>query len=186
MHYCRDSRELTAAVLHVRAQMAESIYGWIKEEPVAREKEPRYVSRHDPTAPVSTTLRVPKKPAATMGREVRATVDPTGFLKAKEKTAELPPPGSSRFRTALALSLLALICLLRRRARVAAARRVSASHAVSSGAGFRCRCCVGFLCQQKARLRAPLRRSASPQCRRGVSAPPRRSVHPRTSLSQTP
>ena len=49
----------------------ESIYSWIKEEVPEREREARYKSKFDPTAPVSTTLRVVKKPAGTMGRKVR-------------------------------------------------------------------------------------------------------------------
>lgn len=74
------------------AMADESIYSWIREDVPAREKAPRYVSKHDPTAPVSSTIRAPKKAAATMGRHVKDTIDTTAFLRSKERTAELPPP----------------------------------------------------------------------------------------------
>ncbi len=67
----------------------ESIYGWIKSEPETVTKPPRYVSSHDPTAPVSTTLRVVKKPAGTMGRKVKDTITPAEFVKKGTGTAAL-------------------------------------------------------------------------------------------------
>lgn len=71
--------------------MSESIYSWIKEEPAARPKPERYRSVHDPAAPVpGSTLRVAKKPAATIGRIVKDTVSPGEFLRSREKSAELP------------------------------------------------------------------------------------------------
>ena len=63
---------------------SESIYSWIKAAPVVPEKAPLHRSAHAPlAAPSASTFRetMVKKPTGTMGRVVKHTVRPDGFLK---------------------------------------------------------------------------------------------------------
>ena len=67
--------------------MSESIYTWIKPDPVVPEKPPMHVSQawRNPLPP--TTLNIAaKKPHGTFGVELKGTVRPDQFVKAHEKS----------------------------------------------------------------------------------------------------
>lgn len=65
----------------------ESIYNWIKEEVRPPPKPKRYRSKHDPkAAPSNSTIKAPRKAAATFGKSVKDELNPKQFLKTREKT----------------------------------------------------------------------------------------------------
>lgn len=88
----------------------ESIYNWIKVEAAVAAKPARYRSRFNPKAgPSYSTLRVAKKAVGSIGKSVKATVNPKQFLKAGSKMGKgvLPTDaaGKATWRTQPHMSL---------------------------------------------------------------------------------
>ena len=78
------------------AQPEESIYHWIKVDPVKPEKPPRYRSKFNPKEDVpASTIKVPKKGHGTFGKKTE--VNPKKFLRAREKT-NVPTQAEREFR----------------------------------------------------------------------------------------
>ncbi len=69
------------------SKRTESIYEWIKPDPVVPEKPALYRAKASPNAPLAgSTIRVGHAKHAHMGAELKETIRPDTFLRAHEKS----------------------------------------------------------------------------------------------------
>jgi hypothetical protein len=113
LHSCFPFALIEMAAASASSAPRESIYNWIKVETAVASKPARYRSHFNPKAgPSYSTLNVAKKAVGSIGKSVKATVDPRRYLKAGSKMGKgvLPSATTGEIDPDTGLCVVCLPC----------------------------------------------------------------------------